>query len=297
MYKEERVIWKFLLLFLFFSFTEVTYATEEGEIEKIKTACTELEKREITPNSANIYNTWSDADFVADENKFEKIQNCDGAKGVFGIEAGTVANGEASTGGVFWFVENKDYDLKIGFNIGNSAAVDADFSNIGDIIRDSDEFGQFSLSFKKLIGIKSIRTKFGLLVDTSYTQIDFDGDDETKPDDGGLVAFKVGTFLPATQFDLTDGLTGTAILSLAFEHRRVVEDLANNGDDISRVFNGNDKSFSGVSTQIDLSLSNNQRYFIKFTKFNDADGISGLDGTQVTVGVKVDGIFEKGKSA
>jgi hypothetical protein len=237
---------------------------------------------EVSTNFSSLYKTYSKEDSEVDDDAK--------AKGVFGIEAGAAVDGDATSGAVFWYIQRQNsYGLKIGFNISNTAEVSSDLSNLGDIIRNADEFGQFTMT-----GVRIFRPfgyQVGLLGGLSYTELEYDNAIEMSPDNGGVVAVRLGVLATSSPFDFGNSIKGTVGLSLAYEDRRIVGDLSNNSEQIDTLFKGNGKNFSGLSGQIDINLSTNQRYFVKLTRFSDADGLNGFDGTQITVGIKIDGIL------
>lgn len=211
------------------------------------------------------------------------------SKGVFGIEAGAAVEGDGTSGAVFWYLERQNmYGLKIGFNIGSTVDVDADYSNLGDIIRNADEFGQFTFTGARIINLGL--GEFAILGGVSYSQLAYNDTSDTSLDDGGVIALKLGVLLSSSTFDFSNDINGTVGLSLAYEHRNIVGDLSNNNTQLNSLFQGNGKSYNGFSTQLDINMSTNQRYFVKLTHFN-ADGLNGLDGTQISVGLKIDGIL------
>jgi len=238
-------------------------------------------------NFSGLYQTYSIIQYPSED---DDGGDSDLSSGAFGIEVGASVDGEATSGAIFWYLERPNhYGLKLGFNIGSTADVEADLSNLGGILRNSDEFGQFTMNGIWLFRPLDIPT--GVLGGMSYTELGYDTSSEVTLDDGGILAAKLGVIISSNQFNFTNEITGTVGYSLAFEHRKIVGDLSNNDTQINTIFSGNDTSYSGISAQIDINLSTNQRYFVKLTNFNDADGLSGLDGTQVSVGIKIDGIL------
>ena len=221
-----------------------------------------------------------------EESSEDKDPKC-AESGKFGIEAGTALDGDSSAGAIFWNMGNNKYQYRISFNIGNQASIESDSSNIGGIIRDSDEFGQFSFSGIRLFN--TFNKRFGLIGGLSYTEFSYDSSWDDPLDDGGVIAANLGIVLKSAEFTIGDDLQGAVGFSVAYERRDIVGDLSNNTEHVNTLLNSNGDSFNGISAQMDVALSTNQRYFIKVTNFNGADGISGLDATLVTVGIKVDG--------
>jgi len=239
------------------------------------------DKNFATPNSLALFKSIATVDA-------EPTPNNDAAKGAVGIEAGSAVDGNGSNGSVYWFVQKENvYDLSLSFNLGSTASIDADLSNIGDVVRNTDEFGQFSFSGKRIFWLLGISVP--VVAGASYTEFSFDNSEDVNIDNGGVLATKFGFVMATRNFQLTSELEGAVGLTVAYERRDIVGDLANNKDQLDQVFQSNGDSYDGYSATLDIAVENSQRYFVKLTHFDDADGLKGLDGNQITVGVKING--------